>query len=115
MDTKTTPQILIVSGACCSPNLTRQDQMLESTLNEALRDLGGGFNVRKVGLSHVLHSKEGLTEKQHELILALFQMYNTRFTPALFLNDEVKFAGKIPSVEQIKEALKEIEKPLSGD
>ena len=115
MESTSTLQILIVSGACCSPNLTHQDQMLEKALAEALKDIGNGFEVRKVSLSHALHSKDGLTAKQHELILALFQMHNTRFTPALFLNDEVKFIGKIPSVEQLQDALKNIVSSVQGE
>lgn len=115
METNPTTQILIVSGACCSPNLIHQDQMLEKALAEALSDLSITTKVQKVSLSHVLHNKEGLTSRQHELIMALFQMHNTRFTPALFIKDEVRFAGKIPSVEQIKEALKEIETPNKSE
>lgn len=105
MESKSSPQILIVSGACCSPNLIRQDQMLEKVLGEAITDLNLSVEIQKVSLSHALHSSGHLTPKQHQQIMALFQTYNTRFTPALFLGDEVRFAGKIPSVEQIKEAL----------
>jgi len=108
METKSSPQILIVSGACCSPNLIRQDQMLEKVLGEAINDLHMTVEIQKVSLSHALHSSDNLTPKQYQQIMALFQTYNTRFTPALFLGDEVRFAGKIPSVEQIKEALANI-------
>ena len=105
MESKSSPQILIVSGACCSPNLVRQDQLLEKVLDEAINDLNMTFEIQKVSLSHALHSSDNLTPKQHQQIIALFQRYNTRFTPALFLGDEVRFAGKIPSVDQVKEAL----------
>jgi hypothetical protein len=105
MEFKSSPQILIVSGACCSPHLIRQDQLLEKALGQAISELSLTIEIQKVSLSHVLHSSDNLTPKQYEQIMALFQTYNTRFTPALFLNDEVRFAGKIPSVDQIKEAL----------
>jgi hypothetical protein len=105
METKSLPQILIVSGACCSPNLIRQDQMLEKALGQAVSDLGLSVEIQKVSLSHVLHGSGHLTPKQDQQILALFQTYNTRFTPALFLGDEVLFAGNVPSMEQVKEAL----------
>ena len=108
MEAKSLPQILIVSGACCSPNLLRQDQMLEKALGQAVSDLGLSVEIQKVSLSHVLHGSGHLTPKQHQQILALFQIYNTRFTPALFLGDEIQFAGKIPSVNQIKEVLADI-------
>jgi hypothetical protein len=105
MESKPSLQILIVSGACCSPNLIRQDQMLEKVLSEAIKDLNLTVEIQKVSLSHALHSSDHLTPKQHQQILALFRTYNTRFTPALFLGDEVRFAGKIPSFDQVKEAL----------
>jgi len=105
MDPKSSTKLLIVSGACCSPNLIRQDQLLEKALGQAMDELSLTIEIQKVSLSHVLHSSDNLTSTQYNQILALFQTYNTRFTPALFLNDEVRFAGKIPSVEQIKEAL----------
>jgi transcriptional regulator with XRE-family HTH domain len=46
-----------------------------------------------------------LTAKQHSQVLALFNSYNTRFTPALFINVDVKFAGKVPTIEQLKTVL----------
>lgn len=107
MEAKPLPQILIVSGACCSPNLIRQDQLLERALEQVFSDLQLTFEVKKVSLSHVLHGKENITQKQQKQILTLFQSYNTRFTPALFLNDEVRFAGNIPSTDQLRDALKE--------
>ncbi len=105
MESKSSPQILIVSGACCSPNLIQQDQMLEKVLGEVINDLNLTVEIQKVSLSHALYSNDHLTPLQHQQIIALFQTYNTRFTPALFIGDEVRFAGKIPSVEQIKAAL----------
>ena len=100
--------ILIVSGACCSPNLIRKDQQLEKALGEATRGLDISFDTRKVSLTHALHSSEGLTQKQRKQIIALFQAYNIRFTPALFVDDALKFAGDIPTAEKIKEMLKQI-------
>lgn len=105
METKSLPQLLIVSGACCSPNLVRQDQMLEKALQQAQSELGLLAEVRKVSLSHVIHGGGDLTPKQREQIMALFQAYSARFTPALFIGDEVRFAGKLPTLEQLKEAL----------
>lgn len=105
METNSLPQILIISGACCSPNLLHQDQMLEKALEQAISDLGLNVEIQKVSLSHVLHGSSNLTSMQHQQTIALFQTHNTRFTPALFLGDKILFAGKIPSVNQIKEAL----------
>lgn len=105
MESKSIPHILIVSGACCSPNLARQDQMLENALQQAVSDLGLSVEIKKVSLSQVLYSSGQLTSQQHQQISALFQAYNTRFTPALFFGDELQFAAKVPLVDQIKEAL----------
>lgn len=107
MEGKPSLQILLVSGACCSPNLIRQDQLLEQALGQAFGDLQRTFEVRKVSLSHVLHGKENISEKQQKQILNLFQSYNTRFTPALFFNDDIRFAGKIPSNDVLRDALKD--------
>ncbi len=108
MESISSSQILIVSGACCSPNLIRQDQMLEKVLGEAISDLNLSVKIQKVSLSHALHGSDQLTSKQYQQILALFRTYNTRFTPALFIGDEIQFAGKIPSVDQVKEVLTRI-------
>jgi hypothetical protein len=51
METKSLPQILIISGACCSPNLLHQDQMLEKALEQAISDLGLNVEIQKVSLS----------------------------------------------------------------
>lgn len=108
METKTLPQLLVVSGACCSPNLIRQDQILEKALQQALSELGLVGEINKVSLSHVIHGGGILTPKQREQIMALFQAYNVRFTPALFIGDEIRFAGKPPTVDQLKEVLQEV-------
>ncbi|MHB1120698.1 MAG: thioredoxin family protein [Bellilinea sp.] len=107
METKTTPQILIVSGACCSPNLIRLDQTLEQALTQALKDLNLSIEVRKVSLSAVLHNGGDLTPKQHDQITTLFNGYGVKFTPALLINEDVRFAGKPPTAEQLKAILRE--------
>ncbi len=105
MENQPLPQIVIVSGACCSPNLKKLDQTLEQVLAEALQNFNLSLEIKRESLSHLLHDRGSLTAKQHSQVLALFNNYNTRFTPALFINDDVKFAGKIPTVEQLKSAL----------
>lgn len=98
-------KMLQVSGACCSPSLAKHDQVLEKNLQKALSELGVVAEVRKVSLSVVLSGGGDLTPKQREHILALFNKYNVRFTPALLFGDEVRFAGAVPTLGQLKEAL----------
>jgi hypothetical protein len=105
METKTTPQILIISGACCSPNLAKLDQTLEQAVTQVLKDINSTIEVRKVSLGSILNNGEKLTPKQYDQIMALFHKYGTKFTPALMVNDDVCHAGKPPSVEQLKEIL----------
>lgn len=102
----TPPQILIVSGACCSPNLVRLDLTLEKNLQQALSEIGVNVGVRKVSLSVVLNGGGDLTPEQHTQVTALFQGYGARFCPALIVGDQVRFAGTPPSVDQLKDALR---------
>ena len=104
-------QVITVSGACCMPHLARQDQILEKNLQEALGQLGIVVEVQKVSLSAVLAGGGALTAKQREQILALFQRHGARCAPAVLINDQVRFAGKQPTVEQLKEALQAVAPP----
>lgn len=108
METKTVPQLMLVSGACCSPNMIKLDQVLEKNLDQALKDLGFHPEVRKVSLSAIINDGGELTTLQREQIMSLFQAYGAKFTPAFLIGDEVCFAGKPPSVDQLKEVLQEI-------
>ncbi len=98
-------EIVLVSGACCSPSLRRQDQKLEKNLQQAVEQLGIVAAVKKVSLSDLLGDPHVLPEKQQEQVLALFREYGTGFTPAVLVAGEVRFAGDVPSVEQLKETL----------
>lgn len=111
METKNAPQITIVSGACCSPNLVKLDQILEKNLQQALDELGMTAETRKVSLSAILNGGGDLTEKEKGQISALFQGYGARFTPAVLIGEEVRFAGKPPTTDQIKELLKVVLAP----
>ena len=111
METKTLPQITLVSGACCSPGLARVDQVLEKTLQQVLADLGMLVDLRKVSLSVIINGGGNVTVKQREQIMSLFQVYGAKFTPALMIGDEVRFAGKPPTAEQLKEALQGVTAP----
>lgn len=110
---KTKSQILHVSGACCSPNLARLDRALEQALTQALKDLELSIEVRKVTLSAILNNGGDLTPKQHAQIMTLFNGYGAKFTPALLIDEEVCFAGKPPTVEQLKHMLTKVIEPQS--
>jgi protein-disulfide isomerase len=104
-------QVVTVSGACCMPHLAKQDQVLAKNLQEAISQLGITPTVQKVSLSHVLDGGGALTAKQRELILALFHQYGARCAPAVLINEQVRFAGKPPTPEQLKEALQAAASP----
>lgn len=111
METKSLPQLMLVSGACCSPNMIKLDQVLEKNLDQALKDLGIHPEVRKESLSAIINGGGDLTAMQREQIMSLFQSYGAKFTPAFLIGDEVRFAGKPPSVDQLKEVLQEVVTP----
>ena len=108
METQSLPQLTLVSGACCSPNMIKLDQVLEKNLQQALKDLGISPDMRKVSLSAIINGGGDVTVVQREQIMSLFQAYGAKFTPAFLIGDQVRFAGKPPSVEQLKEALQEV-------
>lgn len=101
-------QIILVSGACCQPNLTKLDTVVEKVLQQALGELGLTVAVRKVSLSHLLAGPNGLSPQQHGQVMALFQQYNTSFTPAILINDQVRFAAQPPNIEELKAALQDV-------
>ncbi|RPI24521.1 MAG: hypothetical protein EHM70_21210 [Chloroflexota bacterium] len=86
---------------------------MEKTFQHAATDLGLDTELRKISLSSMLQGGGDLTPKQREQIMALFNAYGTKFTPALLFGDEVRFAGKTPTLEQLKEALQGIAKEQS--
>ena len=98
-------QVTMLSGACCMPHLAQLDKALEKSVRQVISDLGIAADVQKVSLSDVLAGGGTLTAKQRQQTLTLFQRYGATFTPALLINDQVRFAGKQPTVEQLKEAL----------
>lgn len=111
METKSLPQLLLVSGACCSPNMVKLDQVLAKNLDQALKDLGIHPEVRNESLSAIINGGGNLSAIQREQIMSLFQAYGAKFTPAFLIGDEVRFAGKPPTVDQLKEVLQEVVTP----
>ncbi len=105
MAEKNALQVVTISGACCMPHLAQADKKLETSLQEAAGQLAMAVDVHKVSLSALLAGKGGLTPKQRDLVLALFQRHGATFAPAMLINDQVCFAGKLPTVDQLKEAL----------
>lgn len=105
MEDQTPIKVVTVSGACCMPHLAQADRVLAKTLKEAITSASIPVEVRKVSLSGILANSEGLTPKQQASIMALFNRYGAACAPAVFIGEELKFAGKQPTVEQLKDAL----------
>lgn len=104
MENKAAIQVITLSGACCQPHLARADQVLAKTISEAIGQAGVAVEVRQVSLSNVLAGSAGLTPRQQASIVALFNRYGVACAPAVLVGDEIKFAGKQPTVEQLKDA-----------
>ncbi|MHB1295716.1 MAG: thioredoxin domain-containing protein [Anaerolineae bacterium] len=105
METEPKLQIITVSGACCMPHMARLDQALDNNLRQALESLGIQLEVQHVSLSAVLDSGAGLADKPREQILALFRRHGARCAPIVLITEKVRFAGQVPSAEQLEEAL----------
>ncbi len=108
MTENTDLQIILVSGACCQAHLKKLDAAVEEVLKQALTELGLTTNVKKVSLSAMLTGPGDLSKAQHDQIMALFQRYSASFTPAVMINDQVKFAARVPKIEELKTALQPV-------
>jgi hypothetical protein len=100
--------IILVSGACCLAHLAKVDKVVEANLQQAINELGTTIEVQKVSLSAILAGGGGITVKQRELLLAYFQRYSGSFTPAILIEDKVRFAARPPSVDELKQVFKEV-------
>lgn len=87
------------------PHMAKLDQVLSANLQEAVLQLGVKVEVHQTSLSAILNGGGGLTAKQNERVLALFEKHGARCAPIVLIEDQVKFAGKPPTTEQLKEAL----------
>lgn len=87
------------------PHLAQADKRLAKCLQEAAGQLAVAVDVHQVSLSAVLAGRGGLTPKQRDIVLALFQRHGATFAPAVMVDERVLFAGKLPTVDQLKEAL----------
>ncbi len=105
MTEKSGLRVILVSGACCMAHLAKLDKAVETNLQQAIRELGTAVEVEKVSLSAILAGGGNISLKQRGLILAYFQRYSASFTPALLINDQVRFAAKAPTAKELKEAL----------
>lgn len=101
-----TVEIILVSGACCSPSLAHVERELEKQLWQTVEQFGLDAEVRVVSLSSVLAGKASLANGQENLIQALFQKYGAGFVPAALVDTRVLFAGGAPPPNKLKEVLK---------
>jgi len=104
MEKVPTLQVIVVSGACCMRHLALLDKELEKNIQQASAQVAATVQVRTVSLSALLHGGESLNPQQRRQVLSLFHKYGARFAPALLIGDQVRFAGSVPTVEQLREA-----------
>ncbi len=104
MERVTTLRVVLVSGACCMPHLALLDRQLEKNIQHVAGQIATKVEVRTASLSAILAGGESLNAQQRGQVLALFQKYGARLAPAVLIGDQVRFAGGVPTVEQLKEA-----------
>lgn len=104
MEEVSTLQIVLISGACCAPHLAQLDKELEGNVQQAIEQSGAKAEVRSVSLSALLSGGGSVTAPQQRQLLSLFQKYGAKLAPAVLIGDQVRFAGSVASVEQLKEA-----------
>jgi hypothetical protein len=98
-------QVTLVSGSCCAPHLAQLDRELDKNIQQALGQIAAQVEVKTVSLSSILEGPQTLNAKQRAQVLSLFQKYSARLCPAVLIGDQVRFAGSVPTVEQLKDAL----------
>lgn len=96
-------EIVMVSGACCSPSLAAVEKELEKQLRQTIEQVGLPAEVRIVSLGAILAHKASLSAEQEQLIHAMFQKYGARFAPAGLVDKQVLFAGSAPTPSKLKE------------
>ncbi len=105
MEAQGTLEIVMVSGACCSPSLATVEKELEKHLRQTVEQVGLAAQVRVVSLGSVLARKASLDTEQEQLIQAMFQKFGARFAPAGLVGNRVLFAGGAPGPNKLKEIL----------
>lgn len=92
--------VVIISSACCSPNMAVLDQQLRKLIDKAISETGIQAQVSVIGIST-------LFKNPNSKILAKLMDDNSKGiakTPAILINDEVISYG-IPTLDDIKQAL----------
>jgi len=102
---QTKVEIVMVSGACCAPNLANTEKDLEARILQTIEQLDMDAELKIVSLGAVLAGDDSLAVEQSQLIQALFQKYGARFAPAGLVDKRVLFAGSAPAQDKLKEIL----------
>ena len=107
METKK-PEIVMVSGSCCSPSLAGAEKDLEKRLRETVADLDIDSEVTVVSLGAVLAGEAPVAQEQMALLQAMFQKYGVRMAPAGLVGKRVLFAGGAPAAEKLTSLLESL-------
>jgi hypothetical protein len=102
---QTKVEIVMVSGACCAPNLAKTEADLEARILQTIQQLDMDAELNIVSLGAVLNGEDSLAAEQSQLIQALFQKYGVKFTPAGLNGTKVLFAGGASEADKMKELL----------
>jgi hypothetical protein len=93
-------KVVIVSGACCSPNMTAFDEQVRKAINNAIAETEIHAEVSLIPVSTLFHGPNS------KIASKLMESYNKGLAslPAILINEEVIFFG-VPTMVEIKQAL----------
>ena len=102
------PEIVMVSGSCCSPSLAGVEKDLEKRLRETIAELKIDAEVNVISLGAVLAGEAPVAQEQTALLQAMFQKYGVRMAPAGLVGKRVLFAGGAPAAEKLTALLESL-------
>ena len=94
--------ILLISGACCMPQLAGLDQQAQQIIRQAVEETGTPAQVRTVTISSV--AQGGVPAEIIKEIQDSIGPNNPLRLPALLINEKLVSFG-MPELNQIKSAL----------
>ena len=100
------PNIVIISGTCCSPAFEEVDKQTIKNLEEALKHLEIKAEISLAPVTELVQATN-LSWVALEKAYLMFKKYGIKMCPAIVFDDDVVFVGGIPTVEQIEEKLSE--------
>ena len=101
-------KVVIISGACCSPNMTAFDEQIHKAINKAIAETEIQAEVSVIPVSTLFRGPNS------KIASKLMESYNKGLAslPAILINEEVVFFG-VPTMLEIKQALLKFSQTIS--